>query len=132
MIFLDTSALMKRYVAEPGSNVVLETMRDDHDWAASILALVETQVSLCHRGSQGALDAAAQQRLADDWDRFTVTHIDAESLALAKDIGCRQRVRTLDAIHLAGALALPSVRFLSFDQRQVDAAHALGLEVVPT
>ncbi len=131
MIFLDTSALMKRYVAETGSDIVLRAMQDDRDWVASILARVETQVSLCHRGSQGAMDASAQRRFVDDWDQFTTIPIDADCLALAETIGCRHRIRTLDAIHLAAALRLPSVSFLSFDERQIDVARALGLEVLP-
>lgn len=130
MIFLDTSALMKRYVDEPGTNLVLQAMDDDRDWAASTLARVETHVSLCHRGTQGAIDGPALRRLANDWDRFIAVPIDAECLVRAREIGCLQRVRTLDAIHLASALVLPTVTFLSFDQRQIDAAHALGLEVV--
>jgi predicted nucleic acid-binding protein len=130
VIFLDTSALMKRYVDEPGTDAVLQAMNDDRDWAASSLARVETQVSLCHRGTQGAIDGPAVRRLANDWDRFNAVPIDAECLARARDIGCVQRVRTVDAIHLASALLLPTVTFVSFDRQQMEASRALGLEVL--
>jgi len=133
LIFLDTSALLKRYVEEPGSDVVGRLMADDPDWAASALARTETRVSLCHRGQEGGIDSDAQQQLARDWDRFLSVPIDTACLASAQEIGCDHRVGTLDAIHLAAAMRLPAdVRFLSFDQRQVEAALKLGLQVLPT
>ena len=132
MIFLDTSALVKRYVAESGSDIVLHHMEQDLDWAASVLARTEARVTLCHRGPEGALESPAQKQLAQDWDRFITVPIDPGCLASAEDIGCQQHLRTLDAIHLAAASRLPtSLRFLSFDRRQRDAAVALGLSVVP-
>lgn len=129
MIFLDTSALIKRYVAEVGSDLVVRYMHGDPDWAASMLARTETRVTLCQRGPEGMPGSPDQRRLAEDWDRFTAVPIDEECLAVAESIGCRQGLRTLDAIHLAAAQRLPSVTFLSFDRRQLDAARALGLEV---
>lgn len=46
-----------------------------------------------------------------------------------------ERVRSLDACHMATALAVrkpsPEVRILSFDDRVRDDATALGFEVVP-
>ena len=132
MIFLDTSALVKRYVAEPGSETVLRHMDQDLDWAASALGRTEARVTLCHRGPEGDIGSPVQQRLVRDWDRFVVVPMDPECLALAEDIGCRQRVRTLDAIHLAAAVRLRrEAAFLSFDRQQREAAAALGLSLVP-
>ncbi|HKZ92484.1 MAG TPA: type II toxin-antitoxin system VapC family toxin [Candidatus Limnocylindrales bacterium] len=132
MIFLDTSALVKRYVAEPGSDTVRRCMDDDFDWAASALARTEAKVTLCHRGSEGRLASPPQRQLDLDWDRFAVIPIDAECLSLAVMLGCQHRIQTLDAIHLAAALRLPEpVAFLSFDRHQSDVARVLGLEVVP-
>ena len=133
MIALDTSALMKRYVDEPGTDIVRRAMHEDPAWAASSLARSEAQVSLCHRGPEGETGSRSQRDLAEDWDRFLAVPIDAACLALTAEIGCTHRVRTLDAIHLAAALRLPGpVSFLSFDRRQSEAAEALGLDVVTT
>jgi predicted nucleic acid-binding protein len=133
VIFIDSSALVKRYVQEAGSDAVSRVMDDDSDWAASELARLETRVAICRQGSEGGTDSEAQQRLAQDWDRFLSVPIDTACLASAQDIGCDHRVRTLDAIHLAAAMRMPGdVAFLSFDQRQVEAALKLGLQVLPT
>jgi hypothetical protein len=133
VIFLDTSALVKRYVDEPGAELVQQQLWDDTEWAASILARTEAQVTICHRGEEGRIGSPSQRRLAGDWDRFLAVPIDAACLSLAMNIGCAPRIRTLDAIHVAAALRLPrGVRFLTFDQRQAEVARALGLEVVAT
>ncbi len=131
MLFLDTSALLKRYVAEEGTPVVLEFMERDTEWAASALAYTETQVSLCQLDLAGSGKDQARDRLADDWERFTTVPVDGRCLAHAAGIGCAHKLRTLDAIHLATADRLPKpLTFLTFDRRQATAARAMGIEVV--
>jgi hypothetical protein len=130
MLVLDTSALVKRYVDETGTKRVLALMEADSAWCASALAVVETQVTICHLG---LIDAVRQERidaLLTDWERFTVVPLDDLCLARAAEIGREQRVRTLDAIHLAAAERLPRpAPFVTFDERQADAGRALGLDV---
>jgi hypothetical protein len=130
MLVLDTSALVKRYIDEHGTARVLALMAADEAWCASALAVVETQVTICHLG---LIDAVRQERidaLLTDWERFTVVPLDDLCLARAAEIGREQRVRTLDAIHLAAAERLPRpAPFVTFDERQADAGRALGLDV---
>lgn len=129
MLFLDTSALVKRYVAEEGSNRVLELMAGDRDWSASALAFTEARVTLCHVGFDETTISSLSAALETDWDRFFVVPVDDLCLAQAIEIGCAQRVRTLDAIHLAAAERLGGAKLVTFDARQREAAAALGLEV---
>jgi predicted nucleic acid-binding protein len=131
LIFLDSSALVKRYVREDWSGLVLGLMIEDPDWVASELAWSETRIALCRRGPEGAPGSRSQDELMADWLRFMTVSVDAECLTEAAAIGCRFGVRSLDAVHLAAAVRLPSdVRFLSFDQHQVEAAFDLGLSVI--
>lgn len=129
MLFLDTSALIKRYVAETGSDRVLALMADEREWSGSALALAETRVTLCHLGFDEATMSSMSDTLETDWDRFFVVPVDELCLAHAIEIGCAHRVRTLDAIHLAAAARLTGVSFVTFDVRQREAALGLGLEV---
>lgn len=133
MLFLDTSALVKRYVQEEGTRLVEETMAADPEWVASALARAEAEVTLCRRGLDDAAMRRTREALGDDWGRFHVVPLDAECLERAMHLGCAHQLRTLDAIHLAAAHRLLSrpVRFLSFDRRQAGVAAALGLDVVP-
>ena len=131
MLVLDTSALVKRYVEEEGFETVLELMADDLEWGASALCLPESEVTLCHRGFDDTTLRSLTAALRADWERFAVVPVDDRCLARAAAIGCEQRVRTLDAVHLAAADRLPRpVRFVTFDQRQAEAARVLGLDVL--
>ncbi len=128
---VDASALVKRYLREPGRDLVIETMGDDSVWCASALARTEAMVAL-HRVAIGP----HQQRelwaeLREDWDAFVVVPVDDQCQARAVEIGAAFGVRTVDAIHLAAADRLPRpVSYLTFDRQQIPAAAALGLDVI--
>ncbi len=122
---------MKRYLDEDGTAFVLEQMANDAEWCASALVLTEAQITLCHIGLDLTLLARAGAALRSDWEHFTVVPVDDLCLARSREIGCAQRIRTLDAIHIAAAERLPApARFLTFDLRQHEAAAALGLDVM--
>ncbi|MBA2253664.1 MAG: type II toxin-antitoxin system VapC family toxin [Chloroflexi bacterium] len=131
MLFLDTSALLKRYIDEADTPLVLESMDADRDWYASALAYAEAEVNLCRLGLVGTAGEPIHRRLADDWERFRVVPVDAACLFRAAEIGCTRGVRTAHAIHLAAADRLPRpLAFLTFDRRQAVAARALGVDVM--
>ena len=130
MLALDTSALLKRYIAEEESDHVLQRMAADPQWCASALALSEAHVTICHLGFDTVAEHDLVRALRADWERFFVVPVDDRCLERASEIGCAERVRTLDALHLAAADRLPRpVTFLTFDARQANAARSLGLDV---
>jgi len=106
-------------------------MARDSQWCASALALTEAQITLCHTGLAPPVLAEVLARLRTDWERMLVVPVDDRCLACAREIGCAQRVRTLDAVHLAAAERLPRPAvFMTFDLRQRDAAETIGLALV--
>ncbi|MDQ3937930.1 MAG: type II toxin-antitoxin system VapC family toxin [Chloroflexota bacterium] len=130
MLFLDTSALVKRYVAEAESDFVLELMDRDTVWAASALARLETQVTLCHLGFAMEEETELRRRAQSDWERFAVVPLIPSLLDRAVEMGCNLRLRTLDAIHLSAAAQFPRpLTFLTFDSTQAAAAATLGFEL---
>jgi predicted nucleic acid-binding protein len=130
MLFLDTSALIKRYVDEVGTELVLRRMAEDDAWAASSLARAEADITLCRLGFEAAVLATLRQRLAHDWERCHVVPLDPACLERAAEIGCGHEVRMLDALHLAAADRLPRpLTMLTFDRRQAEAARSLALLV---
>ncbi|HEU5204905.1 MAG TPA: type II toxin-antitoxin system VapC family toxin [Candidatus Limnocylindrales bacterium] len=129
MLFLDTSALVKRYVAEDGTDLVLARMRDDPEWVALALARTEAEITLCRLGFPMD-EGDVWQRLRADWERCHVVPVDPACLERATEIGCEFEVRTLDALHLAAADRLPRpLVMLTFDQRQADAARSMDFVV---
>ena len=130
MLFLDTSALLKRYVEEDGTELVLELMIGDPEWVVSSVARTEAEITLCRLGFDRDDSTDVWRRLGDDWTRCYVVPVDPACIERAGEIGCRYEVRTLDAIHLAAADRLPRPHVvLTFDRRQADAARAMELVV---
>ena len=132
MIFIDTSALVKRYVNENGSRTVMALMDADGSWSAAAIALAETEITLCQRTNGASAADPLIDSLRREWSRFAVVPIDEACLARAKEIGCQFGVRMIDSIHLAAADRLPRpLTFVTFDRRQAAAAAGMGLVVRP-
>mgnify|MGYP001437189930 FL=1 len=102
-VALDSSALLKRYLSEPGHDLVNQYLQADSVWCASVLARTEVQLAL-HRVASGPTE---QQRLwsafREDWGRVAVVPIDERCLARAVEIGATFQLGTVDALHLAAA-----------------------------
>lgn len=131
-LFLDTSALVQRYVDEPGRALVLEAMADEEGaWVASALARTEVMVALHQLAGGPRQQARLWSAFRDDWDAFAVVPVDDRCLGRAVELGSSFALRIVDAIHLAAADRLPRpVTYVTFDPRQIPAAAALGFEVV--
>ena len=130
-LYVDTSALVRRYLRDRHSAVVVEAMSGDDAWCASSLVRTEAQLAL-HRAAVSARQQAALWReLRDEWDAFWVVPMDGRGMARAVEIGATYGVRIVDAIHLAAADRLPGpVRYLTFERQQIPAADGLGFEVI--
>jgi uncharacterized protein len=131
MIAVDSSALVKRYLREPGRELVIEAMAADPVWCASELVRTEVMLAL-HRVAIGPRQADQLWRsFRDDWDAFHVVPVDDRCLARAVEVGAQFGLRTVDAVHLAAADRLPRpTHFLTFDRHQIPGALAIGLQVI--
>jgi uncharacterized protein len=130
-LFLDTSALVRRYVQAPGQRLVAEVMRGEDVWCASALCRAETLLVLHRLAVTPSQHGRMWGRLRDDWDAFFVVPVDERCLARAAELGATYALRTVDAVHLAAADRLPRpARYVTFDRRQIPAAAALGFEVI--
>ncbi len=131
-LFVDTSALVQRYLDEPGRRLVIDSMeRADGAWVASALARTEVMVALHHLASGPRQQARLWSAFRDDWDAFAVVPVDDRCLGRAVEIGASFALRVVDAVHLAAADRLPRpVRYLTFDRHQIPAAAGLGFEVI--
>ena len=127
-LYVDTSALLRRYLHDRHRALVLETMEGADAWAASNLVRSEAQVALHRAAVSPRQQQALWRELRDEWEAFWVVPLDDRCLARAVEFGATFGVRIVDAVHLAAAERLPGpVRFLTFDRRQIPAAAALGL-----
>jgi uncharacterized protein len=128
--YVDTSALLKRYVEEADSDRAVELLVGDPALVTARHTVVEVRRNLARL--LPATDAtAARAAFADDLQALSIIELDAATCELAATIAEQTGVRTLDAMHLGAATRLgTALTFLTFDVRQAVAARALGFSVV--
>ena len=132
-LYVDSSALLKRYVDEPDSDVADSLLRSDSSLLTARHTIVEVRRNLT-RLVAGRELASARSAFARDLEVLSIIELDEVTCDGAAQIAEVTGVRTRDALHLAAAQRIggPAVPFLTFDVRQAQAARALGLTVVGT
>lgn len=130
-LYVDSSALLKRYVDEADSGAADALLRSDPSLITARHTTVEVRRNLA-RVLAGRDLAAARADFARDLGAFSIIELDERTCAAAADLAEVTGVRTLDALHLAAAQRVggAAVPFLTFDVRQAQAARSLGLTVV--
>jgi predicted nucleic acid-binding protein len=130
-LYVDTSALLKRYLEEPDSDAAEAYLLGDPDWYSGRHTYVETRRNL-HRALAAAELRRARRYLEDDWRRISIVEIDEITCQLAADIAEQTGVRSLDALHLGAASRLgpQTVEILTFDVGQAQAARRLSFQVL--
>ena len=128
--YVDSSALLKRYVDEADSPVADALLRADGALLTARHTIVEVRRNLARLLSGRDL-AAARAAFAADVPALSIIELDETTCEAAALLAESTGVRTLDALHLAAAqrIAAPGVSFITFDLRQAQAARALGLDV---
>ncbi|MFN0028108.1 MAG: type II toxin-antitoxin system VapC family toxin [Acidimicrobiales bacterium] len=130
-LYLDPSALVRRYVHALGHDLVLATMAGATEWCTSSLTLSECQLALRQMTMSSAQFDRLNASLQRDWAACWVIPIDDRCLARAAQLGAQFGLRTVDALHIAAADRLPRpAALLTFDRHQIPAATALNFEVI--
>ena len=133
--YFDTSALVKIYHREAGSEAVKALYRSNRDQIIiSNLAIPESLSTFQRKRRDGLTNkketlTVLRRFFADITTRFTVTPLDQRHILLSLDLIDRQGLRTLDALHLASALLLRPIKitFVCSDNQLLEAAIQEGL-----
>jgi predicted nucleic acid-binding protein len=130
-LYVDSSALLKRYIDEPDSEAAVLILRSDPVLVTSWLTVVEVRRNLA-RLLDGVSRLTALRSAETDFDAMALMVCDGATCTAAAVIGETLGVRSLDAAHLASAqrLMIDGLGFVTFDLRQGQAARALGLRVL--
>jgi uncharacterized protein len=130
-LYVDSSALLKRYVDEPDSEEADTLLRSDPSLLTGRHTIVEVRRNLA-RLLDDADATAARAAFHQDLRAFAIVELDDVTCEVAAGIAEMTGVRTLDALHLAAARRVggSAVPLLTFDLRQAQAARSLGLTVV--
>jgi len=129
--YVDSSALLKRYLIEPDSKLGQSLLDEDVDLVTSRITIVEVRRAL------GLLASAVERVLtranfAHDLESISIVEVDALVCADAASIAEETGLRSLDSIHVASARRISDVdiTFITFDVRQAAVARSLGLTVL--
>lgn len=140
ILYLDASALVKRYVAETGSIEVNEAIVEAELTGTAIITRAEVTAALAKSVRVGALTAedalAALRVFKNEW--FDLVRVQVTELLIAKAemLAWEYQLRGYDAIQLAAALVWQeamgvTVMMAAFDQRLWAAARQVGLTPYP-
>ena len=145
LLYLDTSALVKIYVEERGSERVKELALSDVGNRLAICSVAQVEfhsaIGRKRNDKKDDLDDGAAKQVAALFDshlrtKFLRLPVDDWTLNLASDLAFRHPLRAYDAVQLAACLVLlrlsarDDLTFVSADRRLLTAARAEGLAVL--
>ncbi len=126
-LYVDSSALLKRYVDEPGvADALLASDPSRH-------TIVEVRATW--RGCSTSATPRPPRPHSRRTSRPSRSSSWMPACDAAADVAELTGARTLDALHIAAARRAggggPGVAFVTFDLRRAQAARTLGLTVLP-
>lgn len=136
ILFCDTSALLKLYIAEAYSEAVKAWAAEAEAVAVCRIAWAEAHAALSRRAREVPEDVLvieqAKVALAQDWPRYLVMEADQMLVERAGNYADTFALRGYDSIQLAaafetGRISQSPICFACFDVRLNKAASVLGM-----
>ena len=142
LYFFDTSALVKLYIQEPGTDRLLRLAGDQPEHRIAVLAIsvVEIRSALRRRQRAGDIDAEVATAILESVQshmetRFVRQAVNDSVIDAALEMLDRYALRAYDAVQLAGCLVLSAIAadsytFVCSDRRLLEAARSEQLPVL--
>jgi predicted nucleic acid-binding protein len=139
-LYLDASALVKRYIAEAGSDQVIEIFDRAESIGLAIISRAEVAATFAKTVRTGTLEPQEAltllQTFRSDWHDWIRIRVTERVVARADTLAWKHHLRGYDAIHLAAALVWQEglgemVTLATFDQSLWSAAEREGLFPFP-
>lgn len=132
-LYVDTSSLVKLYVAESGSDEVRGLVAGARIVATSAIAYAEARAAFARLRRERALRPGeyrgVKQALDADWPRYVAVDVTSDLSRAAGDLAERHALRGYDSVHVASYLRIArddpdgDVVFSSFDAKLNRAAR---------
>jgi predicted nucleic acid-binding protein len=140
ILYLDASALVKRYVSELGTTEVLTLTTEAEAVATSLVSRAEVASALARAVRLGVLDQdggrRAQRRFSRDWPDIARVPVGEALVSRAETLAWAHGLRGYDAVQLASALTWQDsigqdIVLATFDRQLWEAALQAGVQVWP-
>ena len=132
-VFLDSSALAKRYIQETGSGRIEEILASASALGLSVICLTEIVSALSRLRREERISRRqyldAKRVLFEDVRDASVISVTDGVVTRAVSLLERWPLRSSDALHIASAAEWSAELFVSADARQCAAARGYGLRV---
>ena len=136
ILFCDTYALVKLYLQEKGSELMLKVARESTVIAVCRIAWVEAMSAFARRSREAPEETPllnqVRGRFQQDWESFAMVEVTQQLVEQAGEYAEIFALRAYDSIQLAAAKTLQQggsekVSFACFNQRLQKVAQLLGL-----
>jgi uncharacterized protein len=140
ILYLDASALVKRYVAERGSRETRELSAKADVVATSLITRVEVAAALAKAVRLEIIEPAngrkAQRAFASEWSDFAKVPVTEALVSRAEALAWDFALRGYDAVQLASALTWQEavgeeINLATFDRQLWDAGKKAGVRIWP-
>ena len=140
ILYLDTSALIKKYFSEPGSDEVVSRWRESTGIATFSVAYAEAVASINRKYRETGFGKGRLGNIlgafSRDWNSFIRVDVTDDLNGWIDKIISAHHLRGFDAIHLSSALIIHETVpeefvFICYDKKLRQAAHREGLETLP-
>lgn len=139
MIYLDTSALVKKYVIEDGTENIRELLKTRRVFFTSKLTYAEVCASFARKQREGGIKLQHYENIwksfLKDWESLNLIEINDVIFPIIRKTVETHFIRGSDAIHLSSAIWLgnnveKTITFVVSDKRLLNAAMDEGLQVI--
>lgn len=122
--YLDTSAALKLVLAEQESEALIEAITKEVPTLVACYLLETEMRRAAHRSPD-----LSQRQVTDLLDRIDLFEV-TPTVFLQAGLLPGEHLRSLDAVHLASAIAIVVDCLVTYDVRMAEAARAAGLVVI--
>lgn len=139
-VYLDTSALLKLYVKEAGSEQVFAAVEQAEHAFSHLITYAELRAALAKVARMRLITAddklSAQNKFEHDWLGLNIITPNEVLIRRAGHLCDHFGLRGYDSVHLAAAEAISlrlmpvTLTFACFDKQLNRAAHALGMNLL--
>jgi predicted nucleic acid-binding protein len=139
-IYLDTSALVKLYIEENGSDIVNDRTDKATIVSTSRIAYAEALSAFVRCKDEKVLSKNNYDKCIAcfkfDWEMYFVIEASEKVIKIAGDLIEKYSIRGFDSIHLASAMVLKkeinqNIDFMCWDNRLLEAAKKEGFKTWP-
>ena len=133
-VFLDSSALVKRYIFEVGTPELMKACHDASRIILSVITAIEIPSAIARRLREGALSKAQYKTIKENFSKDLAASdiVELYPAVIRQAVRSLEKypLRSLDAIQVASALIADVDLFITSDERQRNAARKLKLKTI--